>query len=917
MRTGLLACAAALLCVPSAVAATTLAVLGVDSPRLDPVLPLLEVKAAALPDVVPVDRVALQVVLAEQRLQATLAADATGRRAALGRILKADVLVLLQAHEKPQPHAQVIVCETHRGLRLCVEPVELTADPDADAQAMLEPIRQALAKHREQITSIIAVPPFLDDSLTRDTEYLCGTLPKLIERELLRQPGVLVVELDEARSIAREADLGGQEIGDRALPLYLLGEFRFEPDGERRKASFGLKMMRGQQELDARSRRDVDGTQLVPGIQRAAAELIEEAIGKQPTAADPVVESEQLANRARVFRKFGNWREASALFEASLLVRPDQPGVHGEAAFVIDKILDEARPFFDGGSVELDVQTLERMRPALVHLEAYFLGTTFPMTQRVGDKDLWLAPATWSKYRRARPRTQAHLDALNAFFREHVAMIDRVLQAKAAKRVQDATLDLLYRFAEPPADPIDPATPAYKAWLQRGLPGFLEHRRRLVDAFIWLDQDRRAWHWFLSVPGDIQALNAPDHADARDLYVAFLREIADKPNPKLAAEARNLLGIMGRGVRAKAPPPVAAAEPARRDPQDVDLVRHPIALELATADGRSVPWTEEPTTWEALGSLGDVIATKRGIHRMTSAGTLIQLPFEWGPLGDEHLLRLTDRTCTDTRHAWIAVPGDQPVLAAIDLESRRVWRLTEANGLPSSLLSGEVVMSPLAPGRIGIAGFFGRTWCGIATLDPAKGIALDVIFEAKEPRDLADAHQDPARVANQVQALITISGRRAPDQPVESRLLLVSPDTRALLIHPETGAVERSLIGVNGTMPCIHEGALYWGDYEGATSPDPADRRYLLCRLGFPDLQSTVVNRQPPGELYVVHEGEVIAVPSRGYPLCAARTFADTFRPLTEEVANTAPITRLWTSSVYGLVVAQGGKLYRMERVKR
>lgn len=896
----------------SSPAATTLAVLNVESPQLDKLMPLLEVRVADLPDVVPLDRAALQEVLKEQQLQAALAADATGQRAALGKALKADLLVLLQARDKPQPHAQLIVFETGRGLRLCVEPIILSADPEADSRAMLEPIQRALAKHRQKITEIVAIPPFLDDSLSRDHEYLSGMLPKLLERELLRQEGVLVVELDEAKAIAREATLSGREGGVRQLPLYLLGEYRVEIGGEDRQASFSLKLKRGERQLDDRAAKEIPHMQLAPRIQTAAKELLDGTIGKQPAPTDPATEGKQLAERAHAFKSLGNWREALALYEASLLLQPDQPAIHGEAAYVIDKLLDETRPF-SSRDVELQIQTLEKMRPALVHLEKYLLGTKLAMAPRVGEKSVWIVPQTWW-YRRVDPQTQSHLEALNSFDREHMEMVNRVLEFKSTNRVHDGTLFLLADYSTPH---VDINAPDFKQWLNQHLSAYLERRMKLVDAFVWLELDGGQWSWFLVAPGYPMNICDPECAPAREAYAKFLKQIETKPNPKLAAAATHLLNQLARQANYKPPQKLPAIKPARRDPKEIDVVLHPLSLDLAKMEGNAGPAASRILNWQPVDSSSDILTTFRSLFLLKSDEKLIRLPFERNPGPDLRPKLSIAGFCCDNRYAWVVSPGDKPVLAAIDLTSQQIWKLTAKDGLPPMPADKLVALSAIAPGEIGIAGYFGRLWCGNATVDPKKGISLKVFFEARTQQDYSDPTQQPTEVASEVRSLHTISGRIAPDKPVEHRLLLMRSWGQGLLINPRDGsAVEEPKSHACETIPCALEGSVYWGYRDGKAWPDGVNR-FVLNRIGFPELKSTVVNRSAPGDKYLVHEAEILAVPEHGSTLFIARNFADEFQPLREETSDRASYTRAWISHLHGLVVARDAKLFRLERVNR
>ena len=184
----------------------------------------------------------------EQELQSLLAADAPGKRAALGRLLKADLLVFLSEREKPKPHVEVVVCETQRGLRLCREPVLSAGKPEADADAVTQHVERAAAKQREKIRDICAVPFFVSNDLTYEDDYLKAAYPRLVEETIRGWPGLLTVELEEARAIGREAVIGGEEVR-RLVPLYVLGDYRHEGHGDARRGTVRLRVLRGEREL--------------------------------------------------------------------------------------------------------------------------------------------------------------------------------------------------------------------------------------------------------------------------------------------------------------------------------------------------------------------------------------------------------------------------------------------------------------------------------------------------------------------------------------------------------------------------------------------------------------------------------------------------------------------------------------------
>jgi hypothetical protein len=91
----------------------------------------LEARLLQKPGIHWVERTEIDKVLQEQKLQALFSAEGIGDRSALGRLIHADVLVLLRkvAVSTYDPRAQttqathrldLVVCETKQGLRLAI-----------------------------------------------------------------------------------------------------------------------------------------------------------------------------------------------------------------------------------------------------------------------------------------------------------------------------------------------------------------------------------------------------------------------------------------------------------------------------------------------------------------------------------------------------------------------------------------------------------------------------------------------------------------------------------------------------------------------------------------------------------------------------------------------------------------------------
>ena len=134
----------------------------------------MELRLGQNKDITLLERENIQAIFREQELGALLTAEGTARRIALGKLLKADLLIVLQGEKKPQPHARVTICETRQGLRLCNQPVELSKNIEADADAVLRLAEQAIEKQRKPIDDIVAVPPFVNNTLAFEGEHLKG-----------------------------------------------------------------------------------------------------------------------------------------------------------------------------------------------------------------------------------------------------------------------------------------------------------------------------------------------------------------------------------------------------------------------------------------------------------------------------------------------------------------------------------------------------------------------------------------------------------------------------------------------------------------------------------------------------------------------------------------------------------------------
>jgi hypothetical protein len=315
-------------------------------PEKTPRAALLEAKLLAEPGAAWVERADIDKVLREQKLQAAFGPQGVAERVKLGKLLKADLLVMVRpVKDAEQPALAVVVSETATGLRLLLRAVPVTKNADEDVAALLAAAKDGIKRHGESVKEIVAVPPFVSQNLEFTHDHLKGAFAKLAEAEALDRRGVLVVELEEAEALAKEIALAapGTTLA-RPLPVYLLGEFRHDGKGKDATVSVKLRAERGGKPVGKPEVAVVKPEESPVAVRKWSAGVLD-ALAKddQPRPpANPKVEAKQLADRALLFKRLGNWIECVALLEASLLLNPAQPDLHAEALKAITPLIRPA-----------------------------------------------------------------------------------------------------------------------------------------------------------------------------------------------------------------------------------------------------------------------------------------------------------------------------------------------------------------------------------------------------------------------------------------------------------------------------------------------------------------------------------------------------------------------------------------------
>ncbi len=888
-----------------------------------PVVPLLEARLLAGDGVTLLERDAIAAILREQKVQSLFGPEAGRQRAAAGALLKADLLILLRAVREGPPSLDVTISETRRGLRLCAQAVPLTQDPDADAATVERLVRGAMRKYEERITQVCAVPPFLSNDLTFEFDHLKAAYARSIEQMLLARKGLLVVELAEARAIAREVVLSGSSGGvERMSPLYLLGEFRHEGGRASPRVTIGLVLKRGEERLGEVRRADLPPVEAPPFLRRATAELIGKVDAQAEPPADPMAEATQLAGRARDFERLGNWAEAVALMEASLLLDPDQPALHRKATEALKMLADQWLGTFtstdDPGKARLRAGLFRR---GLEHAEPYLRAA------RLGPTELWHIPAP--PYYGFHTESNVKPGPLDAeILLEERAMLLRVLRARIDGGISDNFIPTFTRNmpwkigAETKRDALDLALRIIRDYEHRPGTGGWTYRIGLsVVTSVRLD-----------VPETLAFLDRL----AASPSLAIRREAEDIKRTRLEG-SRLLAREAEKSARASEVPTAPAPPLASLAGSTRTVVCRPLTFSTEDADGK------QGAAHQILGCLPagdgvDVVWSPRDIYVMKEKGKLSRV-FSY----DTGFIQF-DEPCYDGRFAWVPARSvvDPPFLVVIDPVGERAWKITTADGLPFASQSELpphtaqfLNVAPIGPGRICAVGAFGRTWLAIVAFDPGGRKSVEVFHEAREvapeppPNDpTPDDLWKSTALAFRPRYMVTLTGPRADGagparrillgrsarhyQPASSHPLLIDPDTKTVQVVNENVDVYQ------GKPFDVHRGEFYWNEEPHVMRRDPSPKRNLY-RLGLPDLVKRPVLRDLLEEGRVASLGDRIAVlgtrwmesdlsgegaapPATSVPWYFLRASGD--RPSTEVIRRGhLSVTGVHRSHHYGLLI--------------
>ncbi len=322
------------------------AILATEEVRKSGVSDLVFDRLAKEADLKLVEREQLDAVLRELTTSSLAGSREVSRRLQVGRQLKADALLVLSVIKaRPaganEPSLQIVICDCHSGARLLMDfPLWQPRQPEEMVQSCVQAIRDARRRYAAGSMRLIGVGPFVVKGLPTPHDHLQTTLATLLERSLLRVPGLAVVEVDEAIAIEREHRLPGRPLDASLVPLFIEGELEVLNRDQQEAPKFrlamrcldgtGVRFAEQPPELTLEQMTKLVETEFVP---RWIVHESKRADGVTATRAEiaevdaPRRRVELLTSQARRFARAGLGQTATSLGEAALLVAPEDHAV--------------------------------------------------------------------------------------------------------------------------------------------------------------------------------------------------------------------------------------------------------------------------------------------------------------------------------------------------------------------------------------------------------------------------------------------------------------------------------------------------------------------------------------------------------------------------------------------------------------
>ncbi len=312
-----------------------------------------------------VERDQLAAAMKELELDAVLGEADVRARLRLGRLVKADALIVLttvavapealteqpitpdasalteparqadplvstgQGRRRPsrsRTFIKIVIADCQQGARLSIDFIAREPSQEADAsRRVVQAVERAQRRFPSGIEKVIGLSHFVCRNFTHDYDRYQAGFAYLLESGLSRMPGVAVIETEQARSIRRENEMAGDDGVARVLPLFVEGEYEIaRTDGSGTEVVTIEVRVRDGAGRQRTIRRQA--LAMAAAASFLASELPGQVLDSAGASSQPFTPAQQfeaLVARAEAFALLGSFEEAACLREAALLLDPD------------------------------------------------------------------------------------------------------------------------------------------------------------------------------------------------------------------------------------------------------------------------------------------------------------------------------------------------------------------------------------------------------------------------------------------------------------------------------------------------------------------------------------------------------------------------------------------------------------------
>lgn len=220
-------------------------------------------------------------------------------------------------------HIELVISDTKHGARLRIERFPWKPDMAAElAEEIAKTVNRTRLHFGSGIKRVFAIQPFVSRNLTHEFDRWQMSYPELIANALMVQPGVAVIEIEEAKTLAAEHALTDGKTVERHVPLIVEGSFRTT------KADGGVVNMEIEVAIvDASKKKNVvkSGKLKIDDSPTWIATTLTQRVLDDAKANTSISISQQVTafgERAAVFSRLGSFERATELRESCLLLMP-------------------------------------------------------------------------------------------------------------------------------------------------------------------------------------------------------------------------------------------------------------------------------------------------------------------------------------------------------------------------------------------------------------------------------------------------------------------------------------------------------------------------------------------------------------------------------------------------------------------